>query len=385
MPFAGFFRASATFAIVAYHVWLLDVNAKPAEAPGLVSLAMWGGFAVACFFTLSGFLLGRPFLRAILEGRPLPSWRAFARDRFLRIYPLYAFATLVCVALAGVVPQTPRPPSPADLAAHLAFVQSWFRATALSIAPPHWTMSTDAEFYVLLPVIAYALARFSSAGAATKAARARRLTVGLVSLVAGSLLYRVAWAFTGAVPAAMHDFAYDVVVFGNVPGMVVAFGGGMLGALVWIRSTASQRRRIGAVLAVAALVPLALALDQQPRTDFATIVVNAVLDAVAASFLLFAGLASPGRWWDRAAFRWAERLAYAVYLFHFMVLKAIDRVALPFGAWPYFAITLALGYGLSLAVALPAYLVVERPFLEWKRRLRERRPDERAAVRVSAP
>ena len=378
--FAGFFRAFATFAIVAYHVWLLDINLKPAEATHIVSLAMWGQFAVACFFTLSGFLLGRPFLRAIAEGRALPSWRRFARDRFLRIYPLYAVATLLCAALAPLVQQAQHPPTAADIVAHLALVQSWFRATALGIAPPYWTMSTDAGFYIVLPFVAYGLLRL---GGATRGARLRNVAIGLTALVALALALRI--ARTGDARLAVGDFAFDVVAFGNVPTMFVAFGGGMLAALVWIACDDALRRRLGALSACIAIVPLVAALDQLPRDPAATIVYNAPLAALAASLLLFAGLATPQRWWDRPAIRWAERLSYAVYLFHFGVLKTIDRVALPLSAGWYFVVTLALGYAVALLVALPAYLFIERPFLRWKQRLRDTRPDEIAFVRTSAP
>jgi len=367
-------------AIVAYHVWLLDINFKPAEATHIVSLAMWGQFAVACFFTLSGFLLGRPFLRAIAEGRPLPSWRRFARDRFLRIYPLYAFATLLCAALAPILPQAQRPPGAVDVLAHLALVQSWFRATALGVVPPYWTMSIDAAFYVVLPFLAYGLLRL---GGATRAARLRNAGIALAALVACSLALRV--ALSGAAPLAIEDFAFDVVAFGNVPAMFVAFGGGMLAALLWIACDERARRRLGAVCACAAIVPLVAALDQLPRDGVATIVYNAPLASLAAGLLLFAGLASPQRWWNRPVVAWAERLSYAVYLFHFGVLKIVDRIALPLDAGRYFVATLVLGYGVALLVALPAYLFIERPFLRWKQRLRDTRPDEIAFVRTSAP
>ncbi len=342
---------------------------------------MVGRFAVACFFTLSGFLLGRPFLRAIVDGRALPSWRRFARDRFLRIYPLYAFATIVSAALAGVIPQAAVPPTALDLAAHLALVQTWFRGTALGVAPPYWTMSTDAQFYVALPCIALLLLRASSAG--NTALRARRLAWALALLVAASIAWRI--AFAGTAHAAMRDFALDVVTFANLPGQLVAFGGGMIAALVWIVLAPAPRRRLGAFAGLAALPPLALALDQLPRSDVATIVFNPVLAALAAALLLFAGFASPARWWNRPAIVWTERLSYAVYLFHFGVLKAIGHLTLGLSAWPYFFVTLVIGYGLSLALAFPAYLIVERPFLRWKQRLREGTADELAAARASAP
>ena len=51
----------------------------------LVALA-WG---VSVFFVLSGYLIARPFVRAIVEGEPLPRVRNYLVNRALRILPAY--------------------------------------------------------------------------------------------------------------------------------------------------------------------------------------------------------------------------------------------------------------------------------------------------------
>lgn len=377
IPFAGFLRAFATFTIVAYHVWLTDIGLKPNEAGGLISLAMCGSLAVACFFALSGFLLGRPFLAAIRAGTALPSLRAFARDRVLRIYPLYAFGIVVATLLAPWVPQGDAPPGVFDVVTHLALVQTFFVPTALSIDPPLWTMPTDAQFYLALPALAIAMAAL---GGATPAIRTRRAAF----LIAWGIVAAIAWRFAHADLAerAYADFAYRITVFGQLPGMFAAFGGGMLAALLWIVNGNRFTRRQGIVALLAALPLLLLALDQLPRGAEATVLLNDLFDAAAATLVLIAGCAMPASLWAWPAVRWAERLSYGVYVFHFGILKVVTPLTAPLSAWPFYLLTTALVYAAALAVALAAYALVERPFLQLKARLRA--PRETARLRPSA-
>ncbi|MBV8638427.1 MAG: acyltransferase family protein, partial [Candidatus Eremiobacteraeota bacterium] len=86
-PFAGALRALATLTIVFYHCWEAAWNSHRITWSSQ-ACAMLGQVGVACFFALSGFLLGRRYIAAVLNGKPLPRWQDFTRDRFLRIYPL---------------------------------------------------------------------------------------------------------------------------------------------------------------------------------------------------------------------------------------------------------------------------------------------------------
>src|SRR5215218_2704244 len=55
----------------------------------LGSLQVSGSFGVWIFFVLSGYLIGRPFVRAAIYRRPLPSISRYAMKRALRILPTY--------------------------------------------------------------------------------------------------------------------------------------------------------------------------------------------------------------------------------------------------------------------------------------------------------
>jgi peptidoglycan/LPS O-acetylase OafA/YrhL len=93
LSYADALRAIAILSVFAHHLVLqTQVSARPQDAAWL---GYWG---VDCFFVLTGFLLCGPYLRAIVDGAPLPDWRRFAARRLLRIYPLY----FVCLGLSVV-------------------------------------------------------------------------------------------------------------------------------------------------------------------------------------------------------------------------------------------------------------------------------------------
>ena len=96
-------RAVAALSIVLFHVMLfLQLEYQPwsqAINHGWYYLST----GVHLFFVLSGFLLFLPYVRALLDGAPLPSARRFYRRRALRILPAYLVCLAAMVALVYVV------------------------------------------------------------------------------------------------------------------------------------------------------------------------------------------------------------------------------------------------------------------------------------------
>src|SRR6478736_6725938 len=99
-------RAVAALLVLITHV---SLNAMGNDGPfgGLLARLDVG---VAVFFVLSGYLLYRPFVRALLRDEPLPSVRRYFRHRFLRIVPLYwvvvVASFLFAPALGNELPTT---------------------------------------------------------------------------------------------------------------------------------------------------------------------------------------------------------------------------------------------------------------------------------------
>src|SRR5690242_9257170 len=90
-------RGMAALSVLVHHVTIR--LADPDRIGGFARIGDWLTHGLTLFFVLSGFLLFRPFAASMVEGRPLPSIRKYARNRFLRIYPAY----LVILLLVGLV------------------------------------------------------------------------------------------------------------------------------------------------------------------------------------------------------------------------------------------------------------------------------------------
>ena len=86
--FGGFeiLRAIAAVMVVVHHA---GSYAGEARTGSLYTLTAVMDSGVAVFFVLSGYLLYKPFVRALLRDEPLPSVRRYFRHRLLRIVPLY--------------------------------------------------------------------------------------------------------------------------------------------------------------------------------------------------------------------------------------------------------------------------------------------------------
>lgn len=150
-------RCLAALEVVLLHT-LFELGGKPAQGlPSfVVSLLTRGGAAVSFFFVLSGFILAYTYADEHgMKGTPRKFWRA----RFARIYPLYALGfvldaprvvvfflktatlkvALVKVSVAGL--------------AYLSLLQSWHPRVTNTWNTPGWSLSTEAFFYAVFPVL----------------------------------------------------------------------------------------------------------------------------------------------------------------------------------------------------------------------------------------
>ena len=93
-------RALAAFAVVAHHVGFDTGATFRTSAFGAVLARL--DIGVPIFFAISAYLLGRPFVKAVVEGTPFGSFRSFWWRRLVRIYPAYWFVLTILVLTTGI-------------------------------------------------------------------------------------------------------------------------------------------------------------------------------------------------------------------------------------------------------------------------------------------
>ncbi len=172
-------RIVAAMHVVLHHcaaaLWLRTTTAWAAQtatspAPIRAAVAIIGGgilnildsgrWSVSLFFILSGFILTYNYLDGI--SRP-GAMRRFWVARFARIYPVYLIGLAIASPLffyAGIYRK--------EFSLHSMFaqailcftlLQSWCPAYALAWNSPAWSLSVEAFFYAMFPLLAFALAR----------------------------------------------------------------------------------------------------------------------------------------------------------------------------------------------------------------------------------
>lgn len=141
--FAGFesLRALAATMVVVHHAAFV-AGARRAGALATPAAVMDGGVAV--FFVLSGFLIYRPFVTALLEDRPAQSTLAFWWRRVLRIVPAYWLVLTFFWSIGNFHLGH-------DWWRYYFFLQPFSRFTAIGGIVQAWSLSTEISFYVLVP------------------------------------------------------------------------------------------------------------------------------------------------------------------------------------------------------------------------------------------
>lgn len=329
--------------------------AAPLGLPmGFTAFAFTG---VDLFFVLSGFVFA-----PVLMQRPVPSLRAYALRRVLRIYPAYLAALALYVALAWMAG---RPL--VYLPEHVLMAHLQTREMAFYYNPAFWSLPVEVEFYLLVPVLGFWLARERRFACATVAqqdggARAKLRQWRWAWVLTMALMLRLGLAFWA--DTAAQNLAY--VLLNHVPGMLLEF---LLGAWVWQRAQQPAPRAKTWPLAVAGLTgwcTLATLFVQSPPSMAWHGSLLGLGAAVCFATMLWAScyLPPPGARIAAVA-QWGGRLSYSVYLLHIAWIAP----ALTWSAcWGTGVGTLLALAGL-LASCLALHWLIEEPARRWGRRM----------------
>jgi len=376
-PLVDSLRAIAVLAIVALHAGIY--------AGALADTAMTRPYAyrleagVWAFFLVSGLVLYRPWVAARLAGEALPSARAFARRRVLRIVPAYWLA----LVLTGLIVHGNDVFTARGVPTYFLFGQIYWSDTASSGIPAAWTLDVEVAFYLVVPLWGWLMRRLPGA---TPAARLRTELLALAALAATSVLYKVVVLWTGATGArstALEPLLtalpawLDVFAIGMALAVVHAARAGSVPAprgLGWLDARPGLAWLAAAGVLWVAAVPLAL--SDQPMAGWthgeflARHLTNTAIGLLALLPLVFGdqtrgllrrALASP-------VLLWLGLVSYGAYLYHLLVLGKLGDWHLgdhlgrvhPYVGW--FALALAG----SAALAAVSWYGLERPLQRFR-------------------
>ncbi|MGI9603138.1 MAG: acyltransferase family protein [Acidimicrobiales bacterium] len=224
-------RAVAAGLVFVHHLGFFSGATFSSSLGGLLDTFDVG---VPVFFALSGFLLFRPHVEAILDDNNLPAPLRFWWRRAWRIYPAYwVVLTLVYVVL--------RP----EVSTEAPVREYWIHFLLLQIYPSDgvfwgisqaWTLAVEVSFYAVLPLLAIGAKRWVAGRPVSQ--RAVLLLIGCGAL----MLLSVAWRML----AMRQGWSFNTTLW--LPGTIDYFAIGMALAVAhaW-----SERRPVAAPLRAA--------------------------------------------------------------------------------------------------------------------------------------
>jgi peptidoglycan/LPS O-acetylase OafA/YrhL len=315
--------------------------------PGPFGYETLGGFAVAVFFIISGFLVAASWQRA-------PRLGPFALKRALRIVPAYAVViALAALALGPLATELPlgsyfRHPLTWAYFRNLSFVELHYSLPGVFAHTPYpnavngsiWTLPIEVSMYAALAVLGF---------------------VGLMSRAAVSVLVAllaVGWFGWGAEATAAPPLYFAALPTGYTLHLALWF---FSGSALWLwRGHVDYR----ADVAVALLV----LLWWTEGTGAGALVAHGAFP-----YLVIWTAQLPFGWMNRFGRR--GDFSYGMYLYAFPVQQALASVG---GAgWPH-ALYLTACFLLCLSCAVASWHGIERPALRLKPRRTAPAPTEPA-------
>jgi len=396
-------RAIAALSILVLHTWLLG-SSEPLDRDGIGGEVFFNlGLGVVLFFTLSGFLLYRPFAAAIARAREPGSVGRYLRNRALRILPAYLVILLIlALVLQTTLVQGPDGAlvpgaitDPAELVRTGLMVQNYDPGTLGIGIGPAWSLAVEAVFYLALPVLVLAAA----IAARRVPSRSRR-----VAILLGPPLLLLIVGVTGKLAAAYvvpgpvwsgFEPTWHAVVERSFWAQADLFAFGMVAAVVHTEVVDGRLRlpagwRPTSLLLAGGIVLVSAAtlgggqVTYKPQNTAVALAMGLLLAVV-----VFPGPKPAGSLLTRALeTRWmvfAGLISYSVFLWQEPLIHWLREHGLMREGWDGFVWNLTLTLVVVGVLSFVTYRLVELPALRLKKRDRQPAASMEPAQEQAAP
>ena len=345
-------RAVAALLVVATHAAYTTGKYTHGYA-GLVYSRLEIG--VPIFFVLSGFLLFRPWVRAVVTGGPSPSLRRYAWHRVRRIMPAYVVTVLGAFALYHFHEAGPNPGHTwigllRNLTLTQLYTDNYDYGYLHQGLTQMWSLAVEVSFYVVLPALSYFL--LVSVGRRVWRPGLLLTSIAVLGLVSPAWLVLV------------HNF--DVLPNGArlwLPTYLLWFLAGMVLTVLQelgVRCNGYVVLPIAVVSFFIAATPIAGEPTTSP-TGLMEAIIKTVFYAVIAALLLAPAALGDHGWYTRfLASRpmvWLGEISYEIFLLHVVVLALLMGAVLH---WPLFTGSTAGLYLATVAVTIPLAVLLRR-------------------------
>lgn len=327
-----------------------------------------GGYVgVDVFFVISGYLITRQILEGLMKEKF--SFREFYLRRARRILPALGLMVLVTAGIGSflVLPQHLDSFSRSIVSVCL-FVSNiffenqaadYFEQTLVATQPllHTWSLSVEEQYYLIFPVLTYALWSWSGHSANRFETMAKWfLRIGYLSFVLGLLLTNT----------------YPVSAFYGLPSRFWELLVGSYLACLHFRKSASEPQSSAVLSSMGGLLILASGVFYTDRTTFPGFA--ALAPCLGAGLIIWTGESKQGplhRLLSSAPFRKVGALSYSLYLWHWPVgIFCKSPVTFYFLGWnpgaPY-------QFSLTIAIAWLSWKYVEVPVRQLPLHTRPRR------------
>ncbi len=349
--FLGVFQFHYAFSVSRYvnqwgapH-WLILLN----------SASYAGAFGVDLFFVLSAYLITELLLREKRQRGSLDV-RAFYIRRILRIWPLYFF----CIALA-LIPyfNATHSFSLRYVLAFLLLAGNWsivaWGPSGNLVVGPLWTISVEEQFYLLWPPL---VRRMSS----------KRIVFAAAAMVISSFAVRAGLL---AVHANTNSVRYNTLA------RIDPIAAGILVAVALRGRMPNFSLGLRLSMLCCGLAPLVLMsrywkINNPESLLWVPTLLGYPVVAACCTLILIAVLGISLR--PPRLLAYLGKISYGLYVYHFVGLALASRLVPSWVVVPshnhlrYLALREALGLGFTVVLASVSYVLLEKPFLNLKKR-----------------